>query len=120
MRRIAQALTADNSLPPAIIQPHPLREGSRTYALDSFKKTYGFSRRRSLTEGSLQGRSRVQRPEFTRLITEQGTVAEGDEEKDKNNQANDMETQESRRIGNRKSNYYPTDAILLRHLNSGK
>ena len=131
MKRLSQALTPDTSIPAQMLPAHP----SRTFALDSFKKSYAKTqqnpksarpRAKSGGGGDRGNMGQHQPREFTRLtkvlhINEEGS----DGSDDQDDQANDAETEELMKIRSRKNTknattYYPTDAILQRHLNSGK
>lgn len=133
MKRLIENLNPDTSIP--VARP---REGSRTYALDSFKKSYAQvprgSRRSNnsmksaaqavlpLPRQSSTGYSRPARGEFSKLSEVMGLQegGSGGSEDDRDDQANNAETEELMRISKNALMHYPTDAILQRHQNNGK
>ena len=133
MKRLIENLNPDTSIP--VARP---REGSRTYALDSFKKSYAQvprgSRRSNnsmksaaqavlpLPRQSSTGYSRPSRGEFSKLSEVMGLQegGSGGSEDDRDDQANNAETEELMRISKNALMHYPTDAILQRHQNNGK
>ena len=135
MKRLKETLNPDTSIP--VARP---REGSRTYALDSFKKSYAQVPRgrkgsnnsmksaaqavlplpRQHSSGYSSGRPR--RGEFSKLSEVMGLEegGSGGSEDDRDDQANNAETEELMRISKNALMHYPTDAILQRHQNNGK
>ena len=136
MKRLRDTLNPDTSIPVPRMLP-PSREGSRTYALDSFKKSYAQVPRGRRRSSSLKAvaqsvlplpahSSQYSRPparEFSklseRLRLEEGGGS-GSSEDDRDDQANNAETEELMRISKNTMIHYPTDAILQRHQNNGK
>ena len=137
MKRLRDTLTPDTSIPaPRLLPP----EGSRTYALDSFKKSYAqvprarrSSSMKSVTQSVLPlpaqstqyarpqpGRGFSKLSERMRLDLEERAGGSGSSEDDRDDQANNAETEELMRISKNALMHYPTDAILQRHQNNGK
>lgn len=128
MKKLKNTFNPPSSIPPNMLPP--MREHSRTYGLDSFKKTYAKVHDRRGSGGSGHRSSRPfsgsakpgQHREFSRL-TETLRLEEGekDEESDEDEEANERETEELMRISTSKKSqiHYPTDAILQRHLYNG-
>jgi hypothetical protein len=135
MKRLKETLNPDTSIPVPRIPP-PSREGSRTYALDSFKKSYAQVPRGRRRSGGMKSATQTALPlpahssQYTRHPREFSKLSERmrlDErvgsvssEDDRDDQANNAETEELMRISKNALMNYPTDAILQRHQNNGK
>ena len=136
MKKISSAFSPDSSIPPPLI-PATHMEGSRTYALDSFKKSYLKHQKSNPTTPSTpqpmifpqvaQRPVQQQYPQphpprqgFTRL-TKVLKIEEDEEDNSDRESANDIERDELMKISQNKNanTLYPTDAILHRHMNSG-
>ena len=139
MKRLKETLNPDTSIPVHRIPP-PSREVSRTYNLDSFKKSYAQAPRSSrwsnLTKSiSHPGQSGLPLPHSGLPLPQSGLPLPAhnirhnhpakpftrlSDSDDIDDEANNAETDELMRISKNAQMHYPTDAILARHQNNGK